>query len=427
MEEQFRKKDIEAVSLRERNAQLESELEAERKQTEEKLALLVNAKDALTDQFRNLANQIFEDQGTKFVQRNKDSLDKLLQPLGDQIKDFKIKVEDVYDKESKERFSLQGEVKKLVEMNARLSDDATNLTRALKGDPKVQGDWGELILERVLEAAGLVRGREYDVQVSVSKEDGKSGRPDVVIRLPEGKHIIIDSKVSLTAHERYTVAETEDERKVHLGSLVESIRRHVVSLSDQNYHLLHGLKSLDLVIMFVPLESAFRLASEADQELPTDALRKNIVMVGPTNLLVTLKTIATIWRFEYQNRSAKELVRHCSSLYEKFVGFVQDLEDIGKKIDAARISFDDARGKLTSGKGNLLRQVERIRTFGIKPSKALPPVLLELSDDEADSDEPTGGEATPGVAESVDQKGSVSSSAPAPDNVVRLPEDRKAP
>lgn len=379
LEGRIREVESESALLRERNAQMASELDSERKRTEEKLALLAGAKDALSDQFRNLANQIFEDKGVKFVQQNKESLDVLLAPLNQQIKDFKSKVEDVYIKESKERFSLQGEIKRLLELNSRLSDDAVNLTNALKGESKTQGNWGEMILERVLEGSGLQKGREYEVQVSLRKDDGNRAQPDVVVHLPEGKHIVIDSKVSLKDYEQYSAAETDTDRERFLKAHIESVRRHVSMLSQQNYQSLYGLKSLDFVLMFLPIEPAFRLAAETDRDLFFDAFQKNIMMVGPSTLLISLKTIASIWRYEHQNRSAQDLARHCASLYDKFVGFVGDLEDVGKKIDSARSAYDAAHGKLSSGKGNLVRQVERIRALGVKPGKALPPTLLEVS------------------------------------------------
>ena len=355
-------------------------------------------------QFQNIANKIFEEKGIKFVEQNRQSLDVLLKPLDTKIKEFQAKVEEVYVNETKERFSLQGEIRKLVELNSKLSDDAVNLTNALKGESKSQGNWGELILERVLESSGLKKGREYDVQVSVEKEEGKRAQPDVLVRLPEGKHIIIDSKVSLKAYEQYSSAESDEDRKKYLRQHIESVRRHIASLSEQDYPALYGIKSLDFVLMFMPIEPAFRIAAESDQELFFDAFQKNIMMVGPSTLLISMKTIASIWRYEYQNRGAQELARHCGALYDKFVGFVADLEDVGKRIDAARSSFDSASGKLSTGKGNLVRQVERIRQLGVKPSKQLPSVLLETA---------------------LDQDMSEEESAPAKPNVVGVLDERK--
>ena len=377
LESEIQRRHTEVSGLRERNSELLTTIEGEKKQAEEKLSLLLQAKEALADQFKNLANQIFEEKSTKFVQQNQANLDVILKPLGERLKEFQTKVEETYDKESKQRFSLQSEIAKLVELNNKISEDAENLTNALKGESKTQGNWGELVLERVLEASGLQKGREYDVQVSIDNDEGGRAQPDVIVRLPESKHVIIDSKVSLTAYEEYFAAEGDDAKAKALSRHIDSIRRHVAGLAEKNYHSLYGIRSLDFVLMFMPIEPAFILAFQADRNLFTDAFRKNIMIVGPSTLLISLKTIATIWRYEYQNRNSQELARHCAALYDKFVGFVADLEDIGKKIEAAEKSYSYAFGKLKSGKGNLVRQVERIRHLGVRPGKALPSTLVE--------------------------------------------------
>ena len=371
-------------AVREENARLLAALNLERRQSEEKLKLLQEAKEALAEQFQNLANRIFEEKGEKLVQQNVANLDSLLKPLGERLKEFQVRVEETYDKESKQRFSLQTEIQKLVEANARMSMDALNLTNALKGDSRTQGAWGEVVLERVLEASGLQKGREYDVQVGF---EGGRARPDVVIRLPEGKHVVVDSKVSLTAYEAYCSAEDELSKKRELGRHIDSLRSHVRGLAEKNYQSLYGIRTPDFVLMFVPVEPAFALALREKAELFEDAFHRNVMIVSPTTLLISLRTIASIWRYEYQNRNAQELVRQCTALYEKFVGFVGDLEDIGKRLKAAQTSYDDAYGKLSSGKGNLIRQVERIRELGLKPAKPLPAHLTELSMEEADASE----------------------------------------
>ena len=363
-------------AVREENARLLAALNLERRQSEEKLKLLQEAKEALAEQFQNLANRIFEEKGEKLVQQNVANLDSLLKPLGERLKEFQVRVEETYDKESKQRFSLQTEIQKLVEANARMSMDALNLTNALKGDSRTQGAWGEVVLERVLEASGLQKGREYDVQVGL---EGGRARPDVVIRLPEGKHVVVDSKVSLTAYEAYCSAEDELSKKRELGRHIDSLRSHVRALAEKNYQSLYGIRTPDFVLMFVPVEPAFALALREKAELFEDAFHRNVMIVSPTTLLISLRTIASIWRYEYQNRNAQELVRQCTALYDKFVGFVGDLEDIGKRLKAAQASYDDAYGKLSSGKGNLIRQVERIRELGLKPAKPLPTHLTELS------------------------------------------------
>jgi DNA recombination protein RmuC len=374
----------ETQKLREENARLATTLAAEKQQAEEKLKLLLEAKTALAEQFQNLANRIFEEKGQKFAQQNIASLDSLLKPLGERLKEFQVRVEETYDKESKQRFSLQSEIQKLVELNTQIGEDAVNLTNALKGSSRVQGSWGELVLERILEASGLQKGREYDLQVTMNREDGTKGRPDVLIRLPENKHVVIDSKVSLSAYDAYCSAQDAAEKSVHLAAHLESVRAHVARLGEQNYQTMYGIRTLDFVLMFVPIEPAFILAAEEDHELFVDAMNRNVMIVSPTTLLISLRTIASIWRYEYQNRNTQELARQCAALYDKFVGFVGDLEEVGKKIDAAHRSFDDARSKLATGKGNLIRQVERIRELGVKPSKTLPPHLTEVAMESAE-------------------------------------------
>ena len=364
-------------------AALEARTEAERRQADEKLKLLAEAREALTEQFTNLANRIFEEKGEKLVQQNIANLDSLLKPLGERLKDFQVRVEETYDKESKQRFSLQHEIQKLVEANAKISVDAVNLTNALKGSSKTQGTWGELVLERVLEASGLQKGREYDVQVSFERAEGGKAQPDVIVRLPEGKHVVVDSKMSLTAYEAYCSSEDEAVRKRELARHIESVRAHVKGLAEKIYQALDGIRTPDFVLMFIPVEPAFMLALSEKQELFVDAFSRNVMIVSPTTLLIALRTIASIWRYEYQNRNAQELARQCAALYDKFVGFVADVEEVGKRLDAAQKSYDGAYGKLTSGKGNLIRQVERIRELGVQPAKPLPP---HLTGQEAEAD-----------------------------------------
>ena len=366
-------------AVREENARLLQALSLERRQADEKLKLLAGAKEALAEQFQNLANRIFEEKGEKLVQQNVANLDSLLRPLGERLKEFQVRVEETYDKESKQRFSLQNEIQKLVEVNARMSADALNLTNALKGDSRTQGAWGEVVLERILEASGLQKGREYDLQATFEAADGGKARPDVIIRLPEGKHLVIDSKVALTAYDAYCSAEDDLTKKRELARHVESLRTHVKGLAEKNYQSLYDIRTPDFVLMFVPIEAAFSLAVRERQDLFEDAFQRGVMIVTSTTLLFSLRTIANIWRYEYQNRNAQELVRQCTALYDKFVGFVVDLEEIGRRLKAAQSSYDDAYGKLASGKGNLIRQVERIRELGLKPSKPLPGHLTELA------------------------------------------------
>src|SRR5581483_5948271 len=286
----------------------------------------------------------------------------------------------------RERLTLQGEIKRLAELNAQISEDAVNLTRALKGDSKTQGTWGELVLEKLLESSGLRLNEEYVVQKSFLNEEDRRSKPDVVVNLPEKRHVVIDSKVSLTAYDRYIGAEDDAERQAALRQHVLSVRSHIMELSAKNYQNLYGLESLDFVFMFLPVESACMLAMQSERDLFLDALRKNVLIVSPSSLIGVLRTIAHIWRQEQQNRNAKELVRQCALLYDKFVGFVADLDDIGRKLKATHDSYEAARSKLSTGKGNLIRQAERIRSLGMKPTKALPAHLVDEAVENAESD-----------------------------------------
>src|SRR2546427_5520980 len=275
--------------------ELRTTLEAERTQTGEKLALLAEAKDELTAQFQNLASQILEEKSQKFTELNRKNLEGMLNPLGEKIKEFQIKVENTYDKDSKERLTLQGEIRRLAQLNEKMSEDASNLTRALKGDPKTQGSWGEIVLERILESSGLRKNEEYTAQERFSDGEGANLQPDIVVNLPENRHIVIDSKVSLTAYERYCTTEDDEESEVALGQHLTSVRSHVNELAEKNYQNLYDLKSLDFVLMFIPVEPAHIIAVQADRELFLDALRRNVLIVSPSSLVAILRTVAYIW------------------------------------------------------------------------------------------------------------------------------------
>ncbi len=363
-------------------AQLETRLEQEKAGFSEKLDLLGAAKDALSDQFRVLANTIFEEKSSKFTQQNQEQLTTLLGPLGEKIRDFETRIQTVYDNETQQRTALKTEIAKLVEANEKISSDTTNLARALKGDSKTQGAWGEMILERALEMAGLTRDREYRIQQHYLDQEGGRLRPDVIIDLPEGRHMVIDSKVSLTSYERLCASMNEHEKARELSMHVASMRNHMVSLGKKDYQKLHGLETLDFVIMFVPIESAYSVAVQADPLLTQDALEKNVLIVYPSTLLMALRTIAHVWRYEYQNRNAQEIARQAGALYDKFVGFMEDMKDIGERLNRAQNAFDSAYSKLGSGRGNLVRSAERIRELGVKPAKSLQKPMIEAAMDE---------------------------------------------
>ena len=364
----------------------ETELEAERRQSADKLATLQQtaqeAKTVLSDQFKNLANEILEEKSKRFAEQNQQNLDILLKPLQEKLTDFRKQVDETYQSEARERFALKQEVEKLAGLNLRMTDETRALTNALKGESKTQGDWGELVLETILENSGLRKGEEYLVQDTQTISDGSRLQPDVVIRLPESKHLVIDSKVSITAYTRYIQADDDSIKTAELNSHVLSIKQHIQGLSAKNYQALYGVGSIDFVLMFIPIEPAFLAAMRHAPDIYQDALKKNIVIVCPSTLLATVRTVAHLWRQEHQNRNAQEIARQCASLYDKFVGFVEDLDKVGQRLEQAQISYADAVGKLKTGRGNLIRTAENVKKLGVKPNKSLPSKLTDVADDE---------------------------------------------
>ena len=364
----------------------ETELAAERRQSADKLATLQQtaqeAKTVLSDQFKNLANEILEEKSKRFAEQNQQNLDTLLKPLQEKLTDFRKQVDETYQSEARERFALKQEVEKLAGLNLRMTDETRALTNALKGESKTQGDWGELVLETILENSGLRKGEEYLVQDTQTISDGSRLQPDVVIRLPESKHLVIDSKVSITAYTRYIQADDESNKTAELNSHVLSIKQHIQGLSAKNYQDLYGVGSIDFVLMFIPIEPAFLAAMRHAPDIYQEALKKNIVIVCPSTLLATVRTVAHLWRQEHQNRNAQEIARQCASLYDKFVGFVEDLDKVGQRLEQAQISYSDAVGKLKTGRGNLIRTAENVKKLGVKPNKSLPSKLTDVADDE---------------------------------------------
>ena len=360
---------------------LEVELDSERKQGLGRIESLNEAKEALTSQFKNLANEILEDKSKRFTEQNAASLDALLKPLQTKLSEFKEQVNNSYGNEARERFALKSEIERLANLNLRMSDETRSLTQALKGDSKVQGNWGELVLESILESSGLRKGEEYVVQDSHTQLDGSRLQPDVVIKLPEGKSLVVDSKVSITAYARHAETTDADTAERELAAHIQSLRQHIQGLSGKNYSSLYGVGSVDFVLMFVPIEPAFLLALKTAPNLYQEALSKNIVLVCPSTLMATLRTVAHLWRQDHQNRNALEIAKQCGSLYDKFVGFVEDLEKLGQRLDQAQTSYHDAFNKLKTGKGNLIRSAEKVRELGVKPSKNLSVPLIESSSD----------------------------------------------
>lgn len=358
---------------------LEAELASERKQSLSRIETLNETKEALTNQFKNLANEILEDKSKRFTEQNAANLDALLKPLQTKLTEFKEQVNLSYGNESRERFALKAEIERLANLNLKMSDETKSLTQALKGDSKVQGNWGELVLESILESSGLRKGEEYVVQDSHTQSDGSRLQPDVVIKLPEGRNLVVDSKVSITAYARHVEASDADIAEKELLAHIQSLRQHIQGLSGKNYSALYGASSVDFVLMFVPVEPAFLLALKTAPNLYQEALAKNIVLVCPSTLMATLRTIAHLWRQDHQNRNAIEIAKQCGALYDKFVGFVDDLEKLGQRLDQAQSSYQDAFNKLKTGKGNLIRSAEKVRELGVKPSKNLAAPLIESS------------------------------------------------
>ena len=371
--------------------QLTTILELERSQAKERIEFREDTKEQLSNQFKTLASEILEEKSKKFIDQNKINLDQILGPLKIKISEFQGKVQEVYIQESKDRSALSEQVKQLMTLNNQLSDDAHNLTQALKGQSKAQGNWGELILERVLEASGLRKGHEYNVQVSHVREDGTRVQPDVVVHLPEQRHLIIDAKVSLTAYEIHANSDNDPERIAAIKKHLESVRSHIKELSEKNYHQLYGLQSFDFVLMFIPVEPAFMLAISHDNNLWLESWKKNILLVSPSTLLFVVRTVAHLWKQEQQNSNAQEIASRGAELYNKLAGFVEDLDMLGKRLQQAQISYDDAYGKFSKGKGNVIRQAEMLKELGIKPSKS---ISQSLTTDSAQDDSTNTGSRT---------------------------------
>lgn len=354
-----------------KQARLVALIRTERRTSAEKLTLIKEAKDELRLQFANLAQEIFEQKSATFTSQSKEKLDAMLQPFHQQLDALQGEIRETYLNDTRERASLKKELHQLHELNRQLGKEATDLTRALKGDKKLQGNWGELILEKVLEQSGLRRGVEYTTQEGYRDAENKLFKPDVVIHLPDSKEIIIDAKVSLVSWERYCSTEDEQIRAQALKELVTAIRNHISSLGSKNYEELEGIRSLDFILMFLPIEAAFSTAVSADHQLLTEAFKTKIVLVTPTTLLATLRTVESLWRYEHQSRNAQEIARRAGALYDKFRGFVEDMERVGKQIDSSRQSWEGAMNKLTTGRGNLISQAHQLTELGVQVKKEL--------------------------------------------------------
>ncbi|MEJ2137047.1 MAG: DNA recombination protein RmuC [Desulfofustis sp.] len=359
----------------------ETQLREQIKSARKSIETLEQTENRLNTSFENLANRIFDEKHLKFNEQSKTSVEALLSPMRQQLGEFRKRVDEVYDNENRQRATLTAEINQLKNLNERISTDALNLTNALKGDSKVRGNWGEVQLELLLEESGLKKGREYEVQMSLKDEGGKRFQPDAIVHLPESKDIVIDSKVSLVAYEAYHSAETDEEKARHLKEHLASIRTHIKQLSNKNYDELIGVRSLDLIIMFVPIEPALLLALEHEPGLYNEAFHQQIVLVSPTLLMATLQIIHNIWRYEHQNRNAVTIAEEAGKMYDHFVRFIEALDNVGSHLDKATESFTQAKKRLVDGRGNLISRTQTLQDLGAKAKKTIPRELLERSGD----------------------------------------------
>ncbi|AFP85553.1 hypothetical protein A35E_00244 [secondary endosymbiont of Heteropsylla cubana] len=371
--EQKKINDIRTIEL----CKLSIRLEENKKSSEEKQRLLTNNEQRLSVQFENLSNRIFSDAGRKIDEQNRQSLNCLLIPLREKLEGFYRQVEDNFGKESHERHILTQEIRNLQQLNSQIAQEAINLSRALKGNNKIQGNWGEVVLQRVLETSGLRENHEFETQISIQQNDGRRLQPDVIVRLPQEKDVIIDAKVSLVAYERYFNSENDHERQLALNEHINSIRTHIKFLGNKNYQNLPGLRLLDYILLFIPIEPAFILAISQQPDLISEALLHNIILVSPTTLLVALRTINNLWRYEYQSKNAQHIADRATRLYDKLRLFIDDIHAIGQSLDKAKNSYQLAKNKLYEGRGNIISQAERFRALGIKVKR---PIITPQSD-----------------------------------------------
>ncbi|WP_045368292.1 DNA recombination protein RmuC [Vibrio campbellii] len=379
--------------MREHKSRLETQLREQQARHEqinqanaEKLQILEQAETRLKQQFEHLANQLFEEKTAKVDMQNRQSLEGLLSPLKEQLEGFKKQVNDSFSQEAKERHTLVHELKNLQRLNEHMTREAVNLTQALKGDNKQQGNWGEVVLARVLAESGLREGHEYQTQVSLQNEAGKRYQPDVIVHLPQNKQVVVDSKMALVAYERYFNAENDIQREQALSDHLAALRAHIKGLSLKDYHQLKGIQSLDYVLMFIPVEPAFQVAIQADPSLVKDAMEQNIILVSPTTLLVALRTIDNLWRNERQNENAQLIAERAAKLYDKLRLFVDDMEGLGGALDKANQTYQGAMNKLATGRGNVIRQAESFKQLGVEVKRPISPDLAQLAQTESFSE-----------------------------------------
>jgi len=360
-----------SIVLQEKLAKIEETYKHQKEKIETQKEELEGLTKKLQADFENIASRLLDEKSQKFTEQNRTNLDIILSPLKDRIKEFEEKVDKTYKAESGERISLKVEIRQLMEMNLNLQKEANNLTSALKGDNKKQGNWGEIVLERVLEMSGLQKDREYRTQYTIVGIDGNTLRPDVVVMLPDSKHIIIDSKVSLNAYDAWSSADSNEDRSKYIKMHIDSVRNHIKQLGDKNYQAAQGFNSPDMVLLFMPIEPAFAAAMQHDQEIYTYAWERKIVIVSPSTLLATLRTVSSLWQQDRQVKNALEIARQGGELYDKFVGFIESLEKVGKSIDNAHENYNEAYKKLSTGTGNLVNRTRKLQELGAKTTKQL--------------------------------------------------------
>ncbi len=358
--------------LKQENSVLQAQMESEKLHWQERIQELNQNKEHLKQEFERLAQQIFEHKSNQFIQQSQQNMQQLLAPFREQVGEFRKRVDDIFAKETEQRSSLENELRNLQKLNQKMTEDAQQLTKALKGDKKMQGNWGEVILERLLELSGLEKGREYETQTSFTLANGKRLQPDVLIRMPDKKTMIVDSKVSLVAYEAYTRAEEDSDRAMFLKQHIKALQNQVENLSGKDYQGIPELETLDFVLMFIPIEPAYLVALEHEPQLFEQAFAKRVILVSPSNLLSTLRVVHNLWRHERQNQNAEEIARQAGDMLDKFVGFTDALDDIGKKLEHAQEAYMTAKSRLATGRGNLINRAQKLKSLGAKPTKQLP-------------------------------------------------------
>ena len=376
----IKKEKLRSKDLQRKNFELQTILQQEQKYSSEKFNFLQTARQEMSEHFSTIAQHIIEDKGKQLNSQNREKLSDILLPLQEQITSFKTNINEIYFNETKERASLRQEIIHLRQLNTQISEEATNLTRALKGDKQIQGAWGELILEKVLEQSGLRKDHEYTTQTGFRGIDNKLFKPDAIIHLPRGRDVIVDSKVSLISWEKFTNSDNEGEKLKHLSAHIKAIKQHITGLSLKGYSDLKGITSLDFILMFMPIEAAHTVAFQKSPNLFTEALQKNIIVVTPTTLLATIRTIENLWQQEKQSKNSLEIANRAATLYDKFRGFVEEMDKLGQQINNCQTTYASTMNKLSHGKGNLISQAQKLTEFGVRVKKEIPKKILEESD-----------------------------------------------